>query len=49
MPGGQWEVVGGKSKKIKQKNGAIKTSKEKKKQENPTFELSGILSTFSLC
>lgn len=40
MPGGQWEVVGGKSKKTKQKNGVNKNSKDKKKQENANYEVS---------
>lgn len=46
MPGGQWEVVGGKSKKTKQKNGVNKNSNQKKKAENraenATFEAPGL-------
>lgn len=52
MPGGQWEVVGGKSKKTKQKNGVNKNSNQKKKAENrtenATFEAPGLLDNFFL-
>lgn len=49
MPGGQWEVVGGKSKKTKQKNGVNKNSNQKKKPENnATFEAPGLLDNFFL-
>lgn len=42
MPGGQWEVVGSKSKKTKQKNGVNKNSNQKKKSETATFEAPGL-------
>lgn len=48
MPGGQWEVVGGKSKKTKQKNGVNKNSTQKKKAENATIEAPGLLDNFFL-
>lgn len=46
MAGGQWEVVGGKSKKTKQKNGAPKQTRDVKKQDESIIETSGLSFSF---
>lgn len=47
MPGeSRWEVVGNKSKKVKQKNGVNKNSNQKKKPENVTIEAPGFNNLF---
>ncbi|GIY08833.1 transmembrane protein 214, partial [Caerostris extrusa] len=41
MANGQWEVVGGKTKKSKSKSSTVKTTSKEKNKENTAFEVSG--------